>query len=116
MHKLFNYLLGKNDKTEINIKVTHYEPPVIVDPYSISSAWVCCTEDEFTKIYDQTKREREKIKSKFPEINLKVELWGKLNGLKINEKFNNLDSYRLYLENNSLINKSSLPLQSKNNF
>ncbi len=111
MYKLFNYFFSTNDKTAIDVKVTHQESPAVDNPYSISSVWRCTSNDEFTKIYDQTKRESEKLQSKFADIQLKVELSGTLKGLKMNAIFHDLASYHLYLENNSLLCQPDGPLR-----
>lgn len=107
MFKLFDYIFGKNDKTEINIKVTHYEALSVEDPYSFPPAvWRCSAEDDFVNLYDQISRERNKLKSKYTEIQIKIELSGKLKGLDIKERFDGLDSYHLFLEKNILLSKT----------
>ena len=110
MYKLFDLIFGKNDKTEINVKITHYEAPEIEDPYVNSTVWPCSTAADFAKLYDDISRGRKNLQSKLPEIKIKIELSGKLKGLDIKEKFDDLDSYHLFLEKNELFNKSSLQL------
>ena len=111
MFKLFDYLLGKNDKTEVSVRVKHYEPIGIKEPYISNSSWTCSSVEDFEKIYNQFCDERKKLLSKIPDIQIKIELSGKLKGDDLKKEFNDLNTFHQFLKENMLVNNNKSTLQ-----
>ncbi|GEM_PF-3322553 len=107
--KFFDLIFGKNDKTKLLVKITYYD--VTEDPndnFVNLSTWPCSTAEEFEKLYLQIENERKNATLKLPEVKIKIEISGTLNGIKRKETFEDLASYRHFLDREIHSNKSQL--------
>ena len=104
MLKLFNRLVGR--ETNVTTKLDFYDPTN--SSVFIPLSFTCNSNNDFSDTYEGVKAEVESVQSSNTTIafGVKIKLSGKLNGSDINQEFKDLDSYRQFLENNSLIKPS----------
>lgn len=118
MGQVISYLFKKNEGliTNLKINIYHYLPAEDGKGFTYLNTigWSELTKTDLAKIYEQIILEREEILTtkNLIDLMLKIELFGKLDGITIKEIFEGIDNFCSYLENKSIIVKPSLILKN----
>ncbi len=102
MFKLFDRLMGRETSVMLNVD---FEDPTSGSAF-VPLSFICNSKSDFADVYEGIKLEIENVQSSSKNTTFKIKLNGKLNGNDLKQEFKDLDSYRYFLENNSLIKPS----------
>jgi hypothetical protein len=102
MLRLFDKFMG----TETNLTTkSHYDADSLYENSSDSIFKPCYDKKDFKNVYKFVSTEILQVLQSNPDMKFSIQINGKLNGNDTNKTFYDLDSYRQFLENNSLLDK-----------